>query len=274
MNKDVDVTSMQVKAAAEDGLLVNEVATANDAYWDEQASAAQTAATAVLLHPSSTKDGSTWYHAASKKSSSSASATSGAESADLVNGYTALTGLAAITGMSCDTPATGNNLARRQTMGTSATATAGYYVHYTYYLKSSSGTAVTLDGTNAYLNVKSVVATLPSTQASDALNPSLRVGIKVNSNFYIFASVANYTTSYYVAAGTTETRPIAGSTVTKTDLETLPANGSAGTPVEVYIWYEGEDAGCKSDNARATELDNINVDITFSLVTADLPAEP
>ena len=270
MNKDVSVTSMQVKAVAEDGLLVNEVATASDTNWDDEATAAQNAASAVLLHPASTADGTTWYHAESTKANTAAAATAGTKSTDLVDDYTTLTGLTAITNMSASASA-GTN-AFRETMGLSSTADAGYYVHYTYYLKSSSGSTVTLDGSTKYLNIKKVEATLPETQASEALNPSLRVGIKLNSEFYIYAPVNGYTTKYYVNAATEDnaTQPIAGNTVTKTDLATLPANGSNGTPVEVYIWYEGEDAGCKSDNARATALDNIQVDITFSLVTPDL----
>ncbi len=269
MNKDVKATSMNVKAVAEDGLLINEIATATDTHWDNEATAAQTSATAVLLHPSSTADGSTWYHAESTKANDAAGATAAnTPSANLVDDYTTLNNLVAITSMGAS--ASGGSTAFRETMGTSATADAGYYVHYTYYLKSSSGTTVTLDGTNRFLNIKKVEATLPDTQASEALNPSIRVGIKLNQAFYIYAPVDGYTSQYYVAAGATATEPIAGNTVTKTDLASLPANGTNGTPVEVYIWYEGEDAGCKSDNARATALDNINIDITFSLVTPDL----
>lgn len=269
MNKEVSVTNMQVKAVAEDGLLVNEVSTANSTTWDDEATAAQDADSAVLLHPSSTTDGLTWYHAASKKSNTAASASSGSVSGDLVGGaYTTLSGLTAITGMSVSTPTAGS-VAARSTMGTSATAEAGYYVHYTYYLKSAGAEVDLTDPANT-LSIKSVSATLPGTPASAGLDPSVRVGIQLNDDFYIYAPVAGYTSSYYVAAGSTATTPIAGTTATATDLETLPANGSAGTPVEVYIWYEGEDAGCKSDNAQATALDNIEIAITFSLTTADL----
>ena len=269
MNKEVSVTNMQVKAVAEDGLLINEVATASDTNWDSEATAAQTAGTAVLLHPSSTADGSTWYHAASKKSYTAASASQGQANTDLVNGYSTLSNLVAITSMSVAT-ATPGSQAARSTMGTAANADAGYYVHYTYYLKSA-GAAVDLTAQANSLSIQSVTATLPSTQASEGLNPSVRVGIKLNSNFYIYAPVTGYTGTYYVNASSTATQPIAGTTVTATDLNTLPAANQPGAPVEVYIWYEGEDAGCKSDNARATALDNIQVAITFSLTTDDLP---
>ena len=71
--------------------------------------------------------------------------------------------------------------------------------------------------------------------------------------------------SYYVAAGATATTAIAGATATATDLTSLPAAGTDGTPVEVYLWYEGEDVNCMSDNALAALLDDIDVDITFEL---------
>lgn len=271
MNKEVSVTNMQVKAVAEDGLLINEIATASDNHWDSEATAAQVANTAVLLHPSSTANGSTWYHAASKKSYDAAAASQNTVNTDLVGGaYTTLSGLTAITNMSVATPTAGSE-AFRETMGTAADAEAGYYVHYTYYLKSAGAEVDLSDAANS-LSIKSVTATA-GTSNSTALNSSLRVGIKLNSQFYIYAPVTGYTTSYYVAAGNTATAPIAGTTATATDLATLPAANAAGggAPVQVYIWYEGEDAACKSDNATATALDNIQVSITFSLTTDDLP---
>ncbi|MCR5480756.1 MAG: hypothetical protein K6F27_12985 [Ruminococcus sp.] len=272
MNKEVKATSMQVRAKAEQGLLINEVSAADSTTWDDEATAAQTAGTASLLYPASTADGSAWYTAGSKKSNDAAAATAGNKSGNLVDDYTALSSLTAITAMSQAT-ATGNTTAIRETMGTSKTADAGYYVHYRYYLKSSAG-AMTLGTTAGSKNIriKSVAATEPTTKASENLNKSLRVGIfmKSSGTFYIYAPVSGYTASYYVAADDEATAPIAGSTATNTDLTALPASNADGTPVDVYLWYEGEDANCKSDNARALTLDNINVDITFELY--DIPS--
>ncbi|WP_303834487.1 hypothetical protein [Ruminococcus flavefaciens] len=61
MNKTVEVTNMQVKAKAEKGLLINEVATYNDTHWDEIATSE--ADTDFTLIPMSTLDGATWIHA-------------------------------------------------------------------------------------------------------------------------------------------------------------------------------------------------------------------
>ena len=267
MNTTVTASNMQVKAVAEDGLLINEVATAADTHWDNEGTANQLSTDAVLLYPTSTANGTTWYHAASEVSNNAAGATAANTKSDkLVNDtYETLPTLTAITSMSA--AATAGTNAARSTMGKTDSDPAGYYVHYTYYLKGASGTATALGLNSGDMNVRinSVTAT-PATTNSTALNASLRVGVKLNSVFYIFAPVAGYTTSYYVAAGATATTPIAGNVATPTDLASLPAAGSNGVPVEVYIWYEGEDAACKSDNATAAELDAIDVDIVFGLV--------
>lgn len=265
MNTTVTATNMQVRAKAEQGILINEVATSDDTNWDNEATANQVASSAALLYPASTADGSTWYHAASKKSNDSASATSGTGSQNLVNDYETLSGLVAITTMSA-TGAAGTT-ATRSTMGKAADAPAGYYVQYKYYLKSSS-TEITLAKTSGSQNlrIKSVTATPEGNNSTD-LNKSLRVGIKLNSEFYIYAPITGFTASYYVNKAATATTAKAGNVATLTDLATLPASNADGVEVLVFIWYEGEDANCKTDNALAATLDNIKVDIEFDLFT-------
>ena len=282
MNTEVSATDMRVRAVAEQGLLINEVQAADSSTWDNEATAAQKAAgeTAAAtdpskLYPASTANGTTWYHAASKKSNSAAAAAANAESGDLVKaadaatGYETLPTLNAITAQSV--AASQGVTAKRETMGKTANDAAGYYVHYEYYLKSSSAQLNLRNTTSGdkYIAIKSVKATASTNSGSGSteLNKSLRVGIKLNSAFYIYAPVAGYTDEYYVAAGSTATEPIDGATATATDLALLPASNAAGAKVDVYIWYEGEDAGCKTDNATAATLDDIDVDIVFSLET-------
>ena len=140
-------------------------------------------------------------------------------------------------------------------------------MHYTYYLKGASESALPLaaSANAAYdLYIKSVTAEKPTTVNSGNLNKALRVGIKLNSAFYIYNPLGG-TSSYYVAADDDATTTIASTTATPTDLASLPAVGSPGTPVQVYIWYEGEDANCMSDNALAATLDNLKVTIQFEL---------
>ena len=289
MNTTVTANNMQVRAVAEKGLLINEVEDADSTTWDELATAKQAGtdtplAALSLLYPASTADGTNWYHNASKKSNDAAKATAAnTKSGNLIGNYEQLTSLTAISAMSVGT-ATAGSQAAFSTMGRTDDAEAGYYVHYTYYLKGAAGEAVNLGVTANAMNVKilSVTAEADDDDSED-LNSSLRVGIRMvdSGEFFIYAPITTTTTSYFVNAGlTTGENPTAtgvpvsvkGSTdISITDLDVLPAIGDEGTPVEVYIWYEGEDAACKSDNALAAELDNIVVTINFKFeaVTAD-----
>ena len=51
-------------------------------------------------------------------------------------------------------------------------------------------------------------------------------------------------------------------------LASLPGTTGEGTEVDIYLWYEGEDDNCQSDKIT-TSLDNIMVDVTFSLETIE-----
>ena len=67
--------------------------------------------------------------------------------------------------------------------------------------------------------------------------------------------VVNYTTSTaYVQInkiGSADATPV-----------TVPSVTTEGAPVYVYIWFEGEDTHCMSDNLTAT-LDEYQIDISF-----------
>lgn len=269
MNTQVSATNMQVRAVAEKGLLINEVSAANSQTWDESATAAQSSSKLSTLYPASTTNGTAWYHAASEKSNLAASATSGTISPLLINDeYETLSDLVAIATMTEDTASDGTQ-AKFETMGKEGVTEAGYYVHYEYYLKSA-GAAIDKTATYGVI-IKSVTASITAnatgeTPANSAdLDKAIRVGIKLNSDFYIYAPVSGFTPSYYVNASSTATTAKAGTVATLTDLATLPAANAAGAKVDVYIWYEGEDANCTSDNAMASTLDDIKIDIVFAL---------
>ena len=73
---------------------------------------------------------------------------------------------------------------------------------------------------------------------------------------------ANIPTSYVNA--TTETTPIAKDVAQATAMTSIPAVTAAGTPVYVYIYFEGEDANLKTDNVTET-LDDLTVTFKFAL---------
>ena len=77
---------------------------------------------------------------------------------------------------------------------------------------------------------------------------------------------------------TTETTAIDSSASTHdtpmsiaTALTSLPGMNGDPTPVYIYMWYEGEDENCKSENITAT-LDELTVNVEFKLVTLETNA--
>ncbi|MCR5694996.1 MAG: hypothetical protein K6G89_08565 [Clostridia bacterium] len=269
MNTTVTATGMEVKAVAEKGILINEVATSNSNSWDDEATANDT--TPILLRATSTATTASWYTASSKKSNTSASATSGTASSDLVDGYHAVTATAATTAAAGGTNAKRDIYYVERNGNSSYDAGEGYYVMYTYYIKSSAE-AITCGLTSGAqnFNIKSVTAT-PATNTSAALDKALRVAVVVAGKAYIYAPVYDYANSeaaaaYYVNAGSTATTPLNNTVAQPTSLTSIPATTDDGTPVYIYIYFEGEDANLKTDNVT-TALDNIDVVVKFALAT-------
>ena len=264
MNKEVQVTNMQVQAKADQGLLINEVATANDANWDALATTNQTEG--IKLHATSTKETGTWYAAYSTKKSSAASATQGAASADLTSeGYKTL-GTDYTTAVKTVEAAAGTNAQQDITwvdadQDSTYDNGEGYYVKYTYYLKSS-GDAITCStaAKSKTLNIKDVAVT-GNTNSAD-LDKALRVAIVVNGKAYIYAPLYNAAQTCYVAAGSTATTTLVGEQPTA--MTSIPAVTENGTAVYAYLYFEGEDPNLKTDNVTET-LDNLVVSFKFAL---------
>ena len=263
MNNFVTATGMEVKAKAENGIVISNQAAASGS-WKE--TAASTRSTPLSLKPTSTATGATWVHSTSNDSADE----------NTENAYDLLT-------LTVDsTTGAGyvedNNQTGYQAVGGGEGASAydsdsTYYALHSFFVKSS---AEALTKTIYITNVK---ATLPATQNSADLNKALRVLVKYDSTAKVFSplyAAASYDAA--TAAGAYST--VAKSTVTpvaadqtKNGLVTsgsqeflaeqaIPA--SSGTPLQfdIYLYFEGEDPNCKSDNLTAT-LDNIQVEVTF-----------
>lgn len=289
MNKTVEVQGMKLQASAEKGILINEMAGVSEGTWSETALAGQ--ATAYALKPTSTYDFASWWHANSRKTSLEAGIGSGStvEADNTVkigdNYYTSLEGAREdVTGATADT-----NCARTVYYtdgvgsGTSSGALdegEGYYIKYTYYIKTSGNEALSVNAGNLKAAVKATKTdgAGSGTHSATALDSALRVGIKVDgdSQATIFAPVAGADGTYMVtknAGGTAAETviPIVASATGTATADTsinaatvsLPAVTSPGKAVYVYVWYEGEDTHCKSDNL-AQILDNYTIDITFT----------
>lgn len=300
MNKEVTVTGMSLKAHSEEGLLINEVKTATSNTWDDAAQAAETP-TVFELRPTSTSDLATWWHANSKKSADEAGVDALADTVK-VNGTDYYTNLSSATDEAIIAAGTGNTQAETHVFYTDASyGTAGsyqngegYYVRYTYYLKSSGQENFTV--TDLQAKVKATKKNSNGATDSTKLDPALRVGIAIPATNESNAAIAGRAifspipgtgdtapdatnTSYGVtndvtgSSNTTVTPTVASATgqytayktlnLTDSTTITIPKVTSDGIPVYVYVWFEGEDTHCMSDNLTAT-LDTYDIDITFN----------
>lgn len=256
MNTQVTATGMQVKAQAEGGIVIsNSAKTA----WSAEATAQVT--TASLFPTSYTNVGSeagTWYH---NKSDDADNAKANQEAGT----YDTLT-----TALSATSEGVGY-VDSNGTEGYQVGADSAYYLLNNFTIKSS-GDAVT--GGKLYINdvtVKSSSTLLP-------IDCALRVAVVVGGTTYIFAPVTstygdpaqNYTPTYtyHVKGSSSNTTALYGASAknVETSITTIP-NTDAGVPVQVYCYFEGEDANCKSTNISGITVDTITVNVKFGTTT-------
>jgi hypothetical protein len=295
MNKEVSVTGMEVKAHAEEGLLINEVAAYDDDAWDALANANTTPET-ISLRPASTSNLTTFWHANSKKSYDEAGVEdldatvdiAGGKYLNVTAGQTGIEDEARVAAASAE----GNSKAETHVYYKDASFGTddqyddgeGFYVKYTYYLKSSGDEDLDLD--DLRVRVKATKKTTAPAGTTTDLEKSLRVGVTMlestanaatSAGYLIFAPVNGGDLTYdvtTVAAGTTTAEVTAiGTTATGTATAytklnatnktiTIPNVNSNGIPVQVFVWFEGEDQNCMSDNLD-TVLSTYDIDIDF-----------
>jgi len=286
MNKDVSVVGMELKAHAEEGLLINEVKAYNSTTWDEQATANTTPQT-FALRPASTSDLATWWHANSKKSSDEAGTDALADTVDVDasgNKYTNISPanvtnetIVGAEGAASGAKATGNTQAETHvyykdaSFGTDSQYDdgEGYYVNYKYYLKSSGSSDLSV--TSGNLGVTVTAALKDTTATATELDKALRVGVKIGNDILIFAPTggdASYKVTGDAAGTAADQKPVTAYNA-KTGINTaalsIPSisSNADGLLVDVYVWFEGEDQQCMSDNLTAT-LNAYEIRIDFT----------
>ena len=265
MNREVSVTNMQVKARTDQGLLINEVATATDSNWDNQATTSQSAG--IELHATSTANTGTWYAAYSKLANNAASATANTASPNLTSdGYLTL-GTDLATDVETVAAATGTNAEQNITFvdkdgDGNYDNGEGYYVKYTYYLKSS-GEAITCSTSSGGQSLQIANLNVTGSNGSADLDKALRVAVVAGGKVYFFSPLYDTAQSCYVAAGATATTTLVGDQATA--ITSIPSVTTNGTPVYVYLYFEGEDTNLKTQNVTSS-LDNLIVDFKFKLV--------
>lgn len=140
-----------------------------------------------------------------------------------------------------------------------------YVVMQPFQIRSTAG-----DKLAKGLYVSDVKVTRGANTAKD-LDLSIRVGVRMESEDgfvgnFIYAPISGGSTSYTwhaCAAGDTDTPVTLATAGTSTDTNsqlltkdhTVPAVEGQAVKVQVFIWYEGEDAKLYSDNYVANDLD-------------------
>jgi hypothetical protein len=259
----VSASGMYVMAEKEDGIVMaNESLTG----WSTAVTAShdgKIGENQAGFIPTSTLDGAAWAHA---------SAVQADDEVAVENSYHMLT-----------TSENSNGVYK----ATINDAAKNIYLLNKFYLKSASTSTITGD---LYSYVKAEVT---GTSARAELNKALRVLVKYGSDVNIYAPISGGTTSYTVCTAVTEDDtstpdtneyaktmtaiPAAngvftGATTHKlSSAVTIPANIPAAPDtvntfeVQVFAYFEGEDAACFSNNIVAT-LDKLS--ITVKLGTA------
>lgn len=162
----------------------------------------------------------------------------------------------------------------------SATADDDYFVKYTFYVKID-GQAGSVKN-NLYVSEVSVAA------ATKNISKALRVAVTAaNENAdgtdddaiyqYIFAPVSGYTAAYkgLVAArakdATTEVLSANNVTISTAGTNTTlgKVTSDATVAIDVYVWYEGQDANCTTSNS--INVEDLAITVKFSM-TDTLPS--
>lgn len=241
MNTQVTATGMQVKAQAEGGIVIS-----NEAKAEWSASATASHYSVAELVPTSTADGSSWYHAVSDDANN-------AKAGQASTAYTTLS--------TSDSDSDGIFSA------TIGSETKNVYLLNKFYIQSSADEIDLSTKTPSKLLINDVAVSGTGTSAT--LDASLRILIKIGTTTVIYAPVTGATTSYKVAASASNTVCKTTDKNVETSITTIPAYTAAGTnalEASVYIYFEGEDAECKSANITAT-LDTLQVTIRFGTTT-------
>ena len=244
MSTEATATGMQVQAKADAGILISN----GDGVWASNATTTQEddEKPAKLL-PVSTLDASVWYYNTSSNAAS----------------------------------ANANN--KTDTYGSQdyAARTTNYYLYNTFYIKSSSNEAL-----NSDLQISNVTIT----ESSDlALNEAARVLVKCGNTVHIYSITGKKYSVLTTPKGDTEgsenkftevTPKAKGpQTTSALGLTTIPNvtatatganNTTAAVKVEVFVYFEGEDAACMSSNLLDA-VATLTIDLTFT--TKALPED-
>ena len=247
---------MKIQAQSEGGILISNVRT-EAGPWNDTYNFNMTTGTASK--PTSTVDAVTWYHASSTSNIDANAKGAGSLSA---GDYATL-----------DLSWNDDGIGYVDTNGNNSfdAGDSAYVLKKTVYIRSAT------TGNEMY-GLKVITAVSSASSLSGGLNSSLRILVKCGSTVKIFAPldlVANNPDSTHLtytpgAAGTSVTAIDSSDSATTLMAETilaqstqLSANPTSAQQVDIYIFFEGEDGGCISNNAVAT-FDDLSISVAFA----------
>ena len=245
----VTASGMSVKAQSEGGLIIS-----NESKTDWKTSSTASHNDVAPLVPTSTADCTAWYHNKSEDYNDAAAKQATGTYETLVTTL----------GKTDGTPNTGGiGFVDADGNFSKGTNENGYYLLNKFYIKSS---ADAMTGTTLYINKIEVTGATTSAE----LDKALRVSIVINGKTYIYAPFDGATLEYYVKGAADKTTAINAKDKfvnTATDVTNIPAN-STDSPIEaaVYLYFEGEDANCKSANITSS-LDQLQLTLVFGTTT-------
>ncbi len=257
MNTQVTATGMKVKAVAEDGILISN---ADKTSWTNSADAKVTTASLVPTSTAGTKTPAWAHNTSPNADDANANAASGYE--DLSIKWTNSTsgeGFVDLDGGTANSKDTNEKV---------------YVLLNEFYIKSS-GSVLTLGSEATYKDLYINDVTVTSDDAFLKIDNALRVLVVVGNSAYIYAPVIDEasatTTMSYNFKATTPVSALNAKAAAgydkPTSTTTIGNTNETAVKAEVYIYFEGEDANCKSTNISGVSTDNLSVVVNFGIKT-------
>lgn len=250
MNKEVTVSGLQVQATSDNGLVISGDAKTT---WLTAWNVGMTSS--VSLAPTSTN------------ANASSLAWVSAKSHDFNDEDSEQTAEGAYTDLSltysAPSPANGD-FGTGEGLGRDSTSGFDYVLLKKLFIKASGTEAL-----GETLKISDVTATVTANgDETDQLSRSLRVLVVVNNaQSFIYAPIENYDSTIKWKNTTTLTLVPTG-TASTTSVTSIPNTDAGAIPVDIYIYFEGEDDACKSANIQGITLDDISIRAQFTTQAA------
>lgn len=243
----VDVSGMSIKAEVENGIVIANEAHTADSNWLTTVTASHNGqagepATQQAFIATSTADCTNWYHANSAS----------------VNDHTASGSYLSLAPVA-PVEISGTGIGTTTALG----GTKNVYLKNTFYIQAAAQAAI--GGQDIYLSGLSATGNTSSAE----LDKALRLAVVYGETTTVFGVFSGFTATYGVngaEAVTDFAKDASGNK--KVDVASnisIPVYTTAGTNAlkfDTYLYFEGEDAACKSANIAAT-LDTLAISFKF-----------